>query len=42
LTKTQVEDIAKAKMADFNTDRLESAKRQVAGTARSMGVEVEE
>lgn len=41
LTKAQVEEIAKTKMADLNTDNLESAMKQVAGTARSMGVETE-
>jgi large subunit ribosomal protein L11 len=41
LTQAQVAEIAEAKMKDFNTDNLESAKRVVAGTARSMGVEVE-
>lgn len=42
LTKAQVEEIAKAKMHDMNTTNLESAMKQVAGTARSMGVEVEQ
>jgi large subunit ribosomal protein L11 len=42
LTKEQLEKIAKEKMGDFNTDDLEAAKRIVAGTARSMGVKVEE
>ncbi len=41
LTKIQVEQIAKDKLPDLNTDDLESAKKIVAGTARSMGVEVE-
>lgn len=41
LTKTQVEEIAKEKLADLNTDDIASAVRIVAGTARSMGVEVE-
>ncbi len=41
LTKAQVEEIAKEKMADLNTDNLEAAKKIVAGTARSMGVDVE-
>lgn len=40
LTKAQVEDIAKQKMPDLNTRDLEAAMRMVAGTARSMGVEV--
>lgn len=41
LSKAQVEEIAKVKLPDLNTDNLESAKKIVAGTARSMGVEVE-
>ncbi len=41
LTQAQVEEIAKEKLADLNTDNLESAKKVVAGTARSMGVKVE-
>src|SRR3954464_10193618 len=40
VTKAQVEDIAKTKMPDLNTVDLASAIRQVAGTARSMGLEV--
>lgn len=40
LTKTQAEEIAKAKMEDLNTTDLEQAVLQVAGTARSMGIEV--
>lgn len=42
LTGKQLEKIAKEKMDDLNTDDLEAAKRIVAGTARSMGVKVEE
>ncbi len=41
LTKTQVEHIAKDKLADLNTDNLEAAMKIVQGTARSMGIEVE-
>lgn len=41
LTDAQVEEIAKTKMQDLNAGSLESAKRMIAGTARSMGVEVE-
>jgi large subunit ribosomal protein L11 len=41
LTKAQLEAIAKEKLADLNTDDLEAAKKIVAGTARSMGVEIE-
>jgi large subunit ribosomal protein L11 len=40
VTDAQVEEIAKTKMPDLNTDDLEMAKRQVAGTARSMGITV--
>ncbi|MBI2352629.1 50S ribosomal protein L11 [Candidatus Dependentiae bacterium] len=35
-----VEDIAKIKLPDLNTRTLEEAKKIVAGTARSMGVDV--
>ena len=41
LTMTQVEEIAKIKMPDINCDTIEAAKSMVAGTARSMGVDVE-
>jgi large subunit ribosomal protein L11 len=41
LTAAQVEEIAQTKMQDMNAEDLEAAKKQVAGTARSMGVEVE-
>ncbi|GAB4219255.1 MAG: 50S ribosomal protein L11 [Candidatus Microgenomates bacterium] len=41
LTKAQLEEIAKEKMADLNANDLEAAKKIIAGTARSMGVEVE-
>ena len=41
LTDAQVTEIATAKAIDMNTDRIDSVKRMVAGTARSMGVEVE-
>ena len=41
ITKAQVKEIAKTKMADLNTTTLESAERMVEGTARSMGVTVE-
>ena len=42
LTKEQVEKIAKIKLPDLNTTSLESAMTMVKGTARSMGVTVEE
>jgi len=41
LTKSQVQQIAKDKMADLNTKKEESAEKIVAGVARSMGVDVE-
>lgn len=41
LTKAQCEEIAKAKMADLNANDIDAAMRIIAGTARSMGVEVE-
>ena len=41
VTHKQVEDIAKMKMPDLNTTDIEAAMRTIAGTARSMGVEVE-
>ncbi len=40
LTKTQLEEIAKVKMPDLNAGSLESAMRSIAGSARSMGVEI--
>lgn len=40
LTWKDVEDIAKIKMPDLNAVDIEEAKKTVAGTARSMGVQV--
>ena len=40
LTKTQAEEIAKAKMEDLNTDDINQAVKIVEGVARSMGVKV--
>ncbi len=42
LTKAQVEEIAKTKMPDLNCTSLESAMSMIKGTARSMGITVEE
>lgn len=42
LTKAQVREIAETKMPDLNAASIEAAERMVAGTARSMGVTVEE
>jgi large subunit ribosomal protein L11 len=41
VTKQQVLDIAKLKIKDLNATNLERAAKMVAGTARSMGIEVE-
>lgn len=41
LTKAQVEEIAKLKMPDLNAANLDAAIRTIAGTARSMGVEIQ-
>ncbi len=40
ITKQQAQEIARNKMPDLNADSVEAAARMVAGTARSMGVEV--
>ncbi len=42
VTTKQVEEIAKQKLADLNTTDLEVAKKTVAGTARSMGIDIVE
>ena len=42
ITKAQLEDIAKMKMEDLNATTMESAVEMIKGTARSMGVTVEE
>lgn len=41
ITSDQVRTIAEQKMQDLNANDIEAAMRMVAGTARSMGVEVE-
>lgn len=41
LTKAQVKEIAERKMPDLNAGSVEQAMKIIAGTARSMGVEVE-
>ena len=41
VTRAQVKKIAELKMPDLNAADLESAMRMIAGTARSMGIEVE-
>jgi len=40
ITKKQVEEIAKTKMEDLNTNDLQQAMATISGTARSMGIEV--
>lgn len=41
LTKAQLEEIAKEKMGDLNANDVVAAMKIVAGTARSMGIDVE-
>ncbi|MDG2155941.1 MAG: 50S ribosomal protein L11 [Gammaproteobacteria bacterium] len=41
VTRAQLEEIANIKMSDLNANDLDAAVRIVAGTARSMGLEVE-
>jgi large subunit ribosomal protein L11 len=41
LSVTALTEIAEDKAADMNTDDIDAVKKMVAGTARSMGVEVE-
>ena len=41
LSQAQLSKIAEAKARDMNTEDTESVKKMVAGTARSMGVEIE-
>lgn len=42
VTKAQLREIAEAKMVDLNARDLEAAMRMIAGTARSMGIVVED
>ncbi len=41
LSQAQITQIAETKAPDMNTDDIEAVKKMVAGTARSMGIEVE-
>ena len=41
ITKAALKDIATTKMPDLNANDIEAAMKIIAGTARSMGVEVE-
>jgi large subunit ribosomal protein L11 len=40
VTRKQVEELAQLKMQDMNTTSLESAMKSMAGTARSMGIDI--
>src|SRR2546430_10412331 len=40
ITDRQLTEIAQVKMPDLNANDIEAAKKQVAGTARSMGIKV--
>jgi large subunit ribosomal protein L11 len=42
ISKKQLQELAQQKMGDMNTTNLESAMRSMAGTARSMGIEIGE
>ncbi len=42
VTRAQVEEIAKTKQPDLTAASIEAAMRTIAGTARSMGIEVED
>jgi len=42
VTKKQIEEIAKEKMKDINTANLAQAVKIIAGTARSMGIAIED
>lgn len=42
ITQAQLTEIAEAKMPDLNTDDIEQAKKIIGGTARQMGVRIEE
>jgi len=41
VTQEQVREIAKVKMEDLNADNIEAAMRIIAGSAKSMGLKVE-
>jgi large subunit ribosomal protein L11 len=42
MTQSQLTEVAEAKMEDLNANDIEGAKKIIAGTAKSMGVEIEE
>lgn len=41
VTKKQIEEIAKVKLSDLNTNSMEQAIKSIQGTARSMGIAIE-
>lgn len=41
ITRAQLKEIAKKKMPDLNTDNIEQAMKIIEGTAKNMGIEVE-
>ena len=41
ITQAQLEEIAKKKMPDLNTEDLEQAKKTIAGSAKSLGITIE-
>ncbi|MFO8173316.1 MAG: 50S ribosomal protein L11 [Gemmatimonadota bacterium] len=41
VSRAQLQEIAETKMPDLNTTKMDSAVKMLAGTARSMGIEVE-
>ncbi|MEK7481809.1 MAG: 50S ribosomal protein L11 [Patescibacteria group bacterium] len=42
ITKAQLREIAEKKMVDLNANDIEAAEKIIAGTARNMGIEVEQ
>ena len=42
ISRAKIEEIAKLKMPDLNTTKLESAMRTIEGTARSLGLTIED
>jgi large subunit ribosomal protein L11 len=42
MSRAQLREVAERKLPDLNTDDLDEAMRQIAGTARSMGVLIED
>ena len=42
ISRDKVREIAQIKLADLNTDDIEAAMQMVAGSARSMGIDIEE